>query len=76
MKPVPDRQTLYAAVVTSFVDLGDPKSSGVEAFTVREDLLVPLRRPEWKDERDTSLFAGEVYGRKATGSERMPMPTR
>jgi hypothetical protein len=61
-------------VVTSFVDLVDPRASGVVAFCVRDSLLVPLRPLGWKNEADESHYAGEIFGRKATGRDPMPMP--
>ena len=39
-------------VITSFVDLVDPKSSGAEAFVVRDSLFVPLRPVGWRNEAD------------------------
>ena len=61
-------------VITSFVDLVDPKTSGATAFTIREELLVCLRPVGWRHEGDESHFAGEVYGRKAGPKDPMPMP--
>ena len=34
-------------VIVSHVDLADPKTSGAEAFVVRDGLLVPLRPAGW-----------------------------
>jgi hypothetical protein len=62
-------------VITSLVDLVDPRASGVVAFTIRDSLLVPLRPIGWKSDADKSVEAGEIYGREATGREPMPMPT-
>ena len=61
-------------VITSFVDLVDPKESGVVAFCVRDGWLVPLRPLGWKHQADESHYAGEFYGREATGQEPMPVP--
>jgi hypothetical protein len=61
-------------VVTSFVDLVDPKATGVVAFTVRDGWLVPLRPVGWRDEADESHYAGEFGGRKAEPTDPMPMP--
>jgi hypothetical protein len=36
---------------------------------------VPLRPLGWKNEADTSQVIGETYGREATGSDPMPVPT-
>jgi hypothetical protein len=63
-------------VVTSFVDLVEPKSSGATAFTIREGLLVPLRPVGWKHEADESRYAGEIVGRKAGPKDAAPMPLR
>jgi hypothetical protein len=62
-------------VITAFVDLIDPKSSGAVAFCVRDSLLVPLRPIGWKNETDESRTLGEIGGRKATAKDPMPMPT-
>lgn len=61
-------------VVTAFVDLVDPKESGVVAFCVRDGWLVPLRPLGWKHQADESLYAGVFYGREAMGQEPMPVP--
>jgi hypothetical protein len=61
-------------VVTSFVDLVDPKASGVVAFVVRDSLLVPLRPVGWKNEADESHYAGAIGGRKAGPKDPLPMP--
>lgn len=61
-------------VVTSFVDLIDPKLTGTTAFCVRDGLLVPLRPVGWKNEADESKYVGEFFGRQATGRDPLPMP--
>ena len=61
-------------MVTSLVDLVDPKSSGAEAFVIRDGLLVPLRPIGWKSDADKSVEAGEIYGREARPKDSMPMP--
>lgn len=61
-------------VITSFVDLIDPKVTGATAFVVRDGLLVPLRPKGWEQEAESS-YAGEIGGRKATGRDPLPMPT-
>jgi hypothetical protein len=61
-------------VVTSLVDLVDTKSSGAEAFVIRDEWFVPLRPLGWKHERDESVAVGEVYGREARPKDPMPMP--
>jgi hypothetical protein len=61
-------------VITSQVDLVDPKSSGAEAFVVRDGWFVPLRRPDWKHEGDSSQMIGETFGREARGDDPMPVP--
>ena len=58
-------------VVTSFVDLIDPKLTGTTAFCVRDGLLVPLRPVGWKNETDESKYVGEFGGSLATGKERL-----
>jgi hypothetical protein len=60
-------------VVTTHVDLLNPASSGVQAFVVRDGLFVPLRPPEWKNEKDTSQVLGESYGRPATAKDPLPV---
>ena len=62
-------------VVTSYVDLIDPKLTGTTAFCVRDGLLVPLRPVGWQAPVETKE-SGEVYCREARGSDPMPMPTR
>jgi hypothetical protein len=62
-------------VVTSMVDLVDPKASGVEAFVVRDGWFVPLRPLGWTHKDDKSELQGEVYGREATGRDPMPLPS-
>ncbi len=62
-------------VVTSHVDLADPRSSGAEAFVVRGGWFVPLRSPDWRSEGDKTVAAGEIYGREAEPKDSMPMPT-
>jgi hypothetical protein len=62
-------------VVTTAVDLIDPKASGVEAFVVRGGWFVPLRPLGWTHKDDKSERIGEVYGREATGREPMPVFT-
>ena len=62
-------------IVTSFVDLVDPKATGTTAFVVRDQLLVPLRPVGWKNPADESHYAGEIGGREATGSDPLPMPS-
>ena len=57
-------------VVTSFVDLTDPKLTGTTAFCVRDGLLVPLRPVGWKNTADESKYVGEFGGGMATGKER------
>jgi hypothetical protein len=61
-------------VVTSFVDLVDPKQTGAEAFVVRDGWLVPLRPPGWRNPADESREAGEIYGRKADPKDPLPVP--
>jgi len=60
-------------VITSHVELIDPETSGATAFTVRDGLLVPLRPVGWRHEANESRRLGEVFGRKATGRDPMPI---
>jgi hypothetical protein len=62
-------------VITSLVDLVDPKSSGAVAFTIRDSLLVVLRPLGWRHEDDRSVKAGEIYGRPAEPRDPLPMPS-
>jgi hypothetical protein len=57
-------------VVTSFVDLVEPKATGVVAFTIRDSLLVPLRSVGWTHEADESRYIGEFGGREALPTDR------
>jgi hypothetical protein len=59
-------------VVTTAVDLIDPKASGVEAFVVRDGWFVPLRPLGWRHADDKSSRLGEVGGREARGNDPMP----
>jgi hypothetical protein len=59
-------------VITSFVDLADPRLTGATAFVIRENLLVPLRPRGWKQEPE-SQYAGTIGGRKATAKDPMPV---
>jgi len=61
-------------VITSFVDLVDPKLTGATAFVIRDGWLVPLRPRGWKQESE-SHYAGTIGGSKATGREPMPIST-
>ena len=61
-------------MVTSFVDLVDPQATGVEAFVVRDGWFVPLRPLGWRHKDDKSERVGEVFGRKATGQDPLPVP--
>jgi hypothetical protein len=60
-------------VITSFFDVVVPKASGAVAFVVRDGLLVPLRPAGWHEAVETRE-AGEIFRRKATGRDRLPMP--
>jgi hypothetical protein len=60
-------------VVTTFVDLVDPKASGAEAFVVRDGWFVPLRPIGWTHKDDKTEKQGEVFGRKATGRDPLPI---
>jgi hypothetical protein len=62
-------------VVTSFVDVIEPKTSGVEAFVVRDGWFVPLRPIGWTHPDDKSTRQGEVFGRKAEDNDPMPIPS-
>jgi hypothetical protein len=61
-------------VVTSFVDLADPKLTGTTCFVVRDGWLVPMRPRAWTQEPE-SQYAGTIGGREATAKDPMPMPT-
>ena len=61
-------------VITTQVDLVDPKSSGVEAFVVRDGWFVPLRPIGWRHEDDKSRAVGEVWGRAARPNDPLPVP--
>lgn len=61
-------------VITTLVDLVDPKSSGVEAFVVRDGWFVPLRPIGWTHEDDKSQAVGEVWGRPARPNDPLPVP--
>jgi len=59
-------------ICTAFYDPVDPKASGVEAFCVRDNLIVPLRPVGWQPERESRVL-GEVGGREAGPREPMPV---
>jgi hypothetical protein len=59
-------------VITSFVDLADPRLTGATAFVIRENLLVPLRPRGWTHEPE-SQYAGTIGGRKAMPKDPMPV---
>ena len=62
-------------VVTSHVDMIEPKASGAVAFCNRDGWLVLLRPLGWHNAEDKSSRLGEVFGRQATARDPMPMPT-
>ncbi|MDQ3381991.1 MAG: hypothetical protein M3546_17060 [Actinomycetota bacterium] len=59
-------------VVTSHFDPIEPAASGVEAFCVRDNLIVPLRPPGWQREGESRVL-GEIGGRPATPRDPMPV---
>ena len=61
-------------VITSLVDLVNPKSSGAVAFCVRDSQLVLLRPVAWRSEADKSQELGEIFGRTAQPTD--PLPVR
>lgn len=62
-------------VVTAFVDwpTEHDRDDGVHAFTVRDNLLVPLREAG-STERETTTFFGEIDGRMARDDDPIVMP--
>ncbi|MBA2707502.1 MAG: hypothetical protein H0U59_06840 [Gemmatimonadaceae bacterium] len=58
-------------VVRSFFDPVDPSSVGVEAFVVRDGMIVPLRPVGWEAPVE-SRYLGESGGRKAGPREPLP----
>jgi hypothetical protein len=60
-------------VITAFIDWAQhDRDDGVKAFTIRDDMIVPLAE-EGSERKVTTATIGTVHGRKATADDPMPV---